>query len=87
MAVPSVMLGTGLMIKFRTHDSHIGYIILCQILISFGGGMLYPIEQMTLMAVSAHENISALLAVESVFALVGKAIGHAIADAIWTTMF
>lgn len=87
VAVPCVMLGTGLMIKFRTTDSHIGYIILCQILISFGGGMLYPIEQMTLMAVSAHEHVPALLAVESVFALTGKAIGYAISGAIWTDMF
>uniref|UniRef100_A0A0D2XLJ2 Siderophore iron transporter mirB n=1 Tax=Fusarium oxysporum (strain Fo5176) TaxID=660025 RepID=A0A0D2XLJ2_FUSOF len=58
----------------------------CKILIAFGGGTIYPIEQMTLMAVS-QEHTPALLAVESVIVDVGKGAGSAIATAIWTGMF
>ncbi|KAM6509563.1 hypothetical protein FALCPG4_017215 [Fusarium falciforme] len=87
VGVPLVMLGVGLMIKFRTAESHIGYIILCQIFVAFGGGILYPLEHITLMAVSDHEHVPALLAVESAFAETGKGIGYALAGAIWTGMF
>ncbi|GAB7359192.1 hypothetical protein MBLNU230_g5259t1 [Neophaeotheca triangularis] len=87
IAIPCALIGCGLMIKFRTPDSEIGLVILSQILIAFAGGIMFPIEQMTLMAVAPHEHVSALLAVESVFALTGKAIGYAISGAIWTGMF
>lgn len=85
--VPLAMLGVGLMVKFRTADSHIGLVILAQFLNAFGGGILYPIEQITLMVESDHEHIPALLAVEGTFAIIGKGIGYALAGAIWTGMF
>ncbi|KAK8142730.1 hypothetical protein G3M48_008333 [Beauveria asiatica] len=85
--VPLAMLGIGLMIKFRTADTHIGLVVLSQFLNAFGGGILHPIEQITLMAESDHEHIPALLAVESTFAQIGKGIGYALAGAIWTGMF
>ncbi|KAM3456501.1 hypothetical protein MY3296_001780 [Beauveria thailandica] len=85
--VPLAMLGIGLMIKFRTADTHIGLVVLSQFLNAFGGGILHPIEQITLMAESDHEHIAALLAVESTFAQIGKGIGYALAGAIWTGMF
>ncbi|KAM3500495.1 hypothetical protein MY10362_006342 [Beauveria mimosiformis] len=85
--VPLCMLGIGLMIKFRTADTHIGLVVLSQFLNAFGGGILHPIEQITLMVESDHEHIPALLAVESTFAQIGKGIGYALAGAIWTGMF
>ncbi|OAA63023.1 Major facilitator superfamily domain, general substrate transporter [Cordyceps fumosorosea ARSEF 2679] len=85
--VPLVMLSVGLMIKFRTPDTHIGLIILSQFLNAFGGGILHPLEQITLMVESDHEHVPALLAVEGTFAIIGKGIGFALAGAIWTGMF
>jgi hypothetical protein len=84
---PLTILAVGLMIKFRQPDSNIGYIIMCQILIAFGGGALVICEQMTVMAVSKQENIPAIIAIESSIISIGSAIGSTIAEAMWTGIF
>ena len=60
---------------------------MCQIFIAFGGGTLVICEQMTVMAVSAHEHIPAVLAMESMISSIGGAIGSTIAAAMWTSIF
>ena len=85
--VPLTMLGVGLMIKFRQPDENIGYIVMCMLFISFGGGVLVISEQTTLMAVSKQQDFPALLAVESMIIAIGSAIGSTIAGAIWTGVF
>lgn len=84
---PITILGCGLMIKFRQPDVNIGYIVMCQIFIAFGGGVLVVAEQTTLMAVSKQQDFPALLAVESMIISIGGAIGNTIAGAIWTGVF
>lgn len=85
--VPITMLGVGLMIKFRQPDVNIGYIVMCQIFIAFGGGTLVICQQMTVMAVSSHEFVVAVLSMENVFVSIGSSIGLAIAGAMWTGIF
>lgn len=85
--VPLTILGVGLMIKFRQPDSNIGYIVMCQIFVAFGGGTLVICEQMTVMAVSAQRNIPAILAIEGVVASIGSALGGTVAVAMWTGIF
>ncbi|EWG42652.1 hypothetical protein FVEG_04405 [Fusarium verticillioides 7600] len=65
LGIPFFILGQGMMIAFQPGFTPIGLMVVCQILIAFGGDTMYPIEQMTLMAVS-QEHTPALLAVESV---------------------
>jgi MFS family permease len=84
--IPCFIIGQGAMIAFKPSFTPIGLMVACKILISFGGGTMYPIEQLTLMAVS-QEHTPALLAVESVIVDAGKGAGSAIATAIWTSMF
>ncbi|KAI1084955.1 hypothetical protein F5B20DRAFT_121463 [Whalleya microplaca] len=85
--VPMTILGVALMIHFRQPDVNIGFIVMCQIFVAFGGGTLVICEQMTVMAVSKHENIPAVLAVEGLVANVGGAIGLSIASAMWQGIF
>ncbi|KAJ5082755.1 hypothetical protein N7532_011798 [Penicillium argentinense] len=85
--VPLTILGVGLMIKFRQPDSKIGYIVMCQIFVAFGGGTLVLCEQMTVMAVSMQRNIPAILAIEGVTSGIGSAIGGTISVAMWTGIF
>lgn len=85
--VPLTILGVGLMIKFRQPDVNIGYIVMCQIFVAFGGGTLVICEQMTVMAVSAQRNIPAILAIEGVVASIGSALGGTVAVAMWTGIF
>ena len=85
--VPITILGVALMIKFRQPDTPIGYIVMCHIFIAFGGGTLVICEQMTVMAVSKHQHIPAILAMEAMIANIGSSIGATIAAAMWTGIF
>ncbi|KAL2393595.1 MFS siderochrome iron transporter 1 [Exophiala dermatitidis] len=85
--VPLTILGVGLMIKFRQPDVNIGYIVMCQIFVAFGGGVLVTSEQTTLMAVSKQRDFPALLACESMVIAIGSAVGSTIAGAMWTGIF
>jgi hypothetical protein len=51
--VPLTVLRVGLMIRFRQPPSNIGYIVMCQIFIAFGGGTPVICEQMTVIDISA----------------------------------
>lgn len=84
---PLSLLGVGLMIHFRESGVNIGYIIMCQIFIAFGGGTLVICEQMTLMAVGSQADIPALIAMESMVVNIGSAIGSSIAGALWMDLF
>lgn len=75
------------MIKFRQPDVNIGYIIACQILIAFAGGTIVICEQTAVMAATSHQYIAVVLAIESMFAAIGGAIGLTVAAAVWQAVF
>lgn len=85
--VPLQLLGTGLMIHFRNPYQPLGYTIMCQILIAFGGGALVITEQMAIMAAVGPENIAPGLALQALFTAIGYAVGATISGAIWTNTF
>lgn len=85
--VPVTILGVGLMAAFRQPDVNIGYVVMCQIFIAVAGGTLVICEQMAVMAVTTHQYIAVVLAVEAMFASVGGAIGSTVAGAIWSGIF
>ncbi|CAK7210262.1 hypothetical protein SBRCBS47491_000717 [Sporothrix bragantina] len=85
--VPVNMIGAGLMIHFRQPGTHIGYVVLCQVLISFAGGAMVICDQMALMASVPHQYLAVGLALENMFANIGGGIGSSIASAIWTGVF
>lgn len=75
------------MIHFRQPDVPIGYIIMCQIFIAFGGGCLVITQQVGAMAATTHQYVAVVLAVEGMFSSIGGAIGATVAAAIWTGKF
>lgn len=81
------ILGVGLMILLRKPNYGIGYVIMTQILIAFGGGGLVISEEMAVMAAAPHEGVASMLALIGLFSSVGGAIGSAIATAIYTKKF
>ncbi|KAG1434577.1 hypothetical protein G6F57_021523 [Rhizopus arrhizus] len=60
---------------------------MCQIFIAFGGGTLVICEQMTVMAVSSHQYVPAVLSMENMVASIGSSIGSTIAAAMWSGIF
>ncbi|KAI1506387.1 major facilitator superfamily domain-containing protein [Biscogniauxia marginata] len=85
--VPLTILSIGLLIHFRMPDTHLGYIIMCEIFYAFAGGALVICEQIAVMAAAAHQHVAVVLAIEGMFSSVGGAIGSTIAAAIWTGVF
>lgn len=83
-AVPVAALATGLLIHFRQPDTYIGYIIMCQILKSVAAGTIIICEQLAVMAVVAHNEITVMLALIGLATSVGRAVGSAISGGIWT---
>ncbi len=85
--VPTTILGVGLMIHFRQPDVPLGFVVMCQLLISFAGGAMLICNQMALMASVSHQYLAVGLALENMFANIGGGIGASIAAAIWTGIF
>ncbi|KAL3439429.1 major facilitator superfamily domain-containing protein [Aspergillus tetrazonus] len=83
-AVPLYMLGVTLMIYFRKPGWSVGYLILCQVLIAFGGSTMISCQQVAVSAASDHNNIASALAFLGVFGSMGGAVGSSISGAIWT---
>ncbi|KAJ6785057.1 hypothetical protein PWT90_05240 [Aphanocladium album] len=85
--IPLMMLGVGLMIKFRQANEPIGYVIMTQIFVAFAGGPIVVAGEMAMMAPSDHQHVAVVIAVLDVFASFGSAIGSTISGAIWTGTF
>ncbi|KAJ4267371.1 hypothetical protein NW762_003476 [Fusarium torreyae] len=81
------ILGVGLMLRFRTIDTEIGYIVMCQIFIAFAGGTIVICEQTAVMAAVDHQFIAVVIAIQSMFSSIGGGIGLSIAAAIWQGVF
>lgn len=82
--VPLYMLGVGLMIYFRNPGFGLGYIIMCQVFIALGGGVIIIGEQVAVLAAAEHDDVAALLALLGLFGYIGGSIGGSISGAIWT---
>ncbi|KAK5132397.1 Siderochrome iron transporter 2 [Meristemomyces frigidus] len=85
--LPLMALGAGLQIHFRTQDTGIGFLIMCQIFIAFAGGTLVIGEQMAVMAAADRTGVPMMLSILSLFTSVGGAIGDAVSGAIYSNTF
>ena len=85
--LPLMILGSGLMIHFRSADHGIGYLIMCQIFIAFAGGTLVIGEDMAVMAGGDREGIPLALALINLFYSVGGAIGQAACAGVYNNLF
>ncbi|KAJ3339497.1 hypothetical protein HDU93_008211 [Gonapodya sp. JEL0774] len=81
--IPLNILGTGLLIYFRTPNSHIGYIIMCQILITIASGIVMIADEIAILAAVAHQQVAVAFAIVSFFGNVGSAIALTVSSAIW----
>ncbi|WYZ46604.1 hypothetical protein EsH8_IX_000829 [Colletotrichum jinshuiense] len=86
-AIPVACLSTGLLIHFRTPDTYIGYVIMCQILKAVSAGTIIICEQLAVMSVVEHNEVSVMLALIGLATSVGRSTGRAISGGIWTNEF
>lgn len=85
--LPLMILGVGLMIKFRQPDVNIGYVIMCQIFIAFAGGTVVICLEIAAMAAVSHQYVAVIVAVINMFAGIGGAVGGTVSAAIWQAVF
>ncbi|KAJ4327234.1 hypothetical protein N0V84_002364 [Fusarium piperis] len=77
------IFGVGLMIHFRQPGVDIGYIVMCQIFISFASGVVMITGGIASVVTASHQHIAVVIAIQAMFSEVGGAIGLSIAAAIW----
>jgi hypothetical protein len=82
--VPVAILGTALLIHFRTPETHIGLLVMCQLLNGLATGTWALCAQIAIMASVTHQEIAVSLALFSLFGSIGASIGFAVAGGIWT---
>jgi MFS family permease len=85
--LPLMILGSGLMIHFRSNDYGIGYVVMCQIFIAIAGGTLVIGEDMAVMAAADRDGVPLMLSLIGLSSSVGGAIGYAVAAAIYDNVF
>ncbi|GMG40353.1 unnamed protein product [Ambrosiozyma monospora] len=85
--LPLMMLGAGLQVHFRGQHSNIGYIIMTQIFIAFGGGTLVLGNEMSVMASGTLDDVPMMLSLVGLFSSIGLSIGSAVIAAIYNNTF
>lgn len=78
------LLGTGLMIRYRSEGSSTAQIVGTQIALGIGGGMVNVPAQLGVQASVSHGEVAAATAVFLTVVEIGGAVGSAISGAVWT---
>ncbi|KAJ1337390.1 Siderophore iron transporter mirB [Microdochium nivale] len=84
-ALPIHIFGGIAMILVRRPDTHLSWLIGVQILITIGGSSLVICCQMAVMSVASHGQLASVLALLSLSAYIGSAMGSALSGAIWNS--
>ncbi|KAH5452991.1 hypothetical protein HBI31_238770 [Parastagonospora nodorum] len=84
--VPIVILGTALLLPFRTPDANPGVIALTQVIVGIGTGIFSICAQLAVMVPVTHQEIAAVVALWGLFGSFGSSIGFAIAGAMWNNI-
>ncbi|KAK3374723.1 major facilitator superfamily transporter [Podospora didyma] len=86
VGIPFILLGTGLLIHFRTPGTSVGYLVMCQFFNGVGTSFIATCGQLAVMAAVSHQEIAMALAFFSLCGSIGAAIGMAIAGGLWTNL-
>ncbi|KAJ4365004.1 hypothetical protein N0V83_008620 [Neocucurbitaria cava] len=84
IAMPIQVLMTGLLIHFRAPGTHIGLLVMVEIIGAMSNGMLLQIEQISVMAAVPHEYMATAIALLATITSIGGSVGQTISAAIWT---
>ncbi|EFQ36422.1 major facilitator superfamily transporter [Colletotrichum graminicola M1.001] len=84
--VPICILGTALLIHFRTPSTSVGYLVMCQIFNGVSSGIFNTCAQIAIMSSVTHQEIAIALALYGLFGSIGAGIGLAIAGGIWNNL-
>lgn len=78
------ILALGLMIYFRQPNIGVGFIVMCQVFVAFGGSTIILIVEVAVTADAEHQHLASVLGLLGMSGYIGSAIGNSISGAIWT---
>ncbi len=78
------LAGLGLMMGYRTETASISTILITQIIVGIGGGLVNVPAQLGVQASATHQEVASATAIFLTILEVGGAVGNAISGAIWT---
>lgn len=81
-----MLVGTAVLIPLRQPDTHVGLLVMTQILVGIGTCLFSVCGQLAVMAVVSHQEVAAVIAVWGLFGSIGSSIGFAVAGAIWNNV-
>ena len=84
---PIMLLGTALLIPLRQPSTHVGLLVMTQLLVGIGTSFFTTCGQLAIMVPVTHQEIAVVLAIWGMFGSVGSSIGSAIAGGIWNNVF
>ncbi|KAF2687176.1 MFS general substrate transporter [Lentithecium fluviatile CBS 122367] len=84
--VPITLLGTSLLIPFRSPSTNPGVLAFTQILVGLGTGIFATCGQLAVMAPVTHQQIAVVNALWGLFGGFGSSIGYSISGAMWNTI-
>ncbi|KAF9892060.1 hypothetical protein FE257_002466 [Aspergillus nanangensis] len=84
--VPLFLLGTALLIPFRKPDTHVGILVMTQVLVGLGTCLFVVCGQLAIQAPVRHQDIAAVMAIWGLFGSIGASVGFAIAGGMWTNI-
>ncbi|PNY28916.1 Siderophore iron transporter mirB [Tolypocladium capitatum] len=84
--IPFAVLGTALLIRFRTPDTHVGVLVMCQLFNGVSSGIWAMTAQLAIMASVSHQQVAVAIAMFGLFGSIGAAVGSAIAGGIWNNV-
>ncbi|KAL2866064.1 major facilitator superfamily domain-containing protein [Aspergillus lucknowensis] len=84
--IPIFLLGTALLIPFRTPTTHVGLITMTQVLVGLGTCLFAVCGQLAVMVLVTHQEVAVVMAVWGLFGSIGAAVGSAIAGGMWNNI-
>ncbi|KAJ0160147.1 Siderophore iron transporter mirB [Colletotrichum tanaceti] len=84
--VPFVLLGTALLIPYRSPSAPVGVLVVLQMLNGVGTGIWAACGQISIMAVTSHQEIASVMAIWGLFGSIGATVGYAIAGGLWNNI-
>ncbi|KAE9574778.1 MFS siderochrome iron transporter 1 [Colletotrichum fructicola] len=84
--VPFMLLGTALLIPYRTPSTSVGTLVVLQLLNGIGTGIFAACAQISVMSAVTHQEIASAMAIFSLFGSVGSTTGFTVAGAMWNNI-
>ncbi|KAF9873926.1 siderophore iron transporter mirb [Colletotrichum karsti] len=84
--IPFMLLGTALLVPYRTPSTNVGVLVVLQLLNGIGTGIFSACGQIAVMSAVTHQEIAVAMAIYTLFGSIGSTVGFTIAGGLWNNI-